>query len=103
VNRYITDEQRDRRLIFKATLRAEASWLFFRVARSTRMFQISALRSRLEKQPADLRRHHYYLRDCALPSPFLRPSVVANPTTECDANYYARYAESGHTGRLHCK
>ncbi len=65
MNRYITDEQRDRRLIFKATLRAGASWLFFRVARSTRMIQISALRSRLGKQPAALRRHHYYLRACA--------------------------------------
>jgi hypothetical protein len=29
----------------------QASWLFFGVARSTRMIQIWALRSRLEKQP----------------------------------------------------
>ena len=31
---YVTDEQRGRRPIFIATLRAVASWLFFRVARS---------------------------------------------------------------------
>jgi hypothetical protein len=30
-------------------------WLFFRVARSTGMIQIAALRSRLENQPTDLR------------------------------------------------
>jgi hypothetical protein len=32
-----TDEQRSRRPIFIATLRAAASWLFFRVARSLRI------------------------------------------------------------------
>jgi hypothetical protein len=66
LNRYVTDEQRGRRPIFNATLRAEASWLFFRVARSTRMTQIWALRSRLEKQLTDLRRRHHYLRDGTL-------------------------------------
>jgi hypothetical protein len=55
MNRYVTDEQRSRRPIFIATLWAGASWLFFRVARSTRMTQIWVLRSRLEKQPTDLR------------------------------------------------
>jgi len=35
--RDVTDEQRGRRPIFNATLRAAASWPFFRVARSTRM------------------------------------------------------------------
>ena len=64
--RDVTDEQRSRRPIFKATLRAAASWLFFCVARSTRMTQIWALRSRLEKQPTDLRRHHHYMRDGTL-------------------------------------
>jgi hypothetical protein len=44
----VTDEQRSRRPIFIATLWAGASWLFFRVARSTRMTQIWALRSRLK-------------------------------------------------------
>ena len=66
LNRYVTDEQRSRRPIFNATLRAGASWLFFCVARSTRMIQIWALRSRLEKQPTDRRRRHHYLRDGTL-------------------------------------
>ena len=35
--RYVTDEQRSRRPIFIATLRAAASWLFFRVAHSSRI------------------------------------------------------------------
>jgi hypothetical protein len=66
LNRYVTDQQRSRRPIFKATLRAAASWLFFRVARSTVMIQISALRSRLEKQPTDLRPYASFIRDDAL-------------------------------------
>jgi hypothetical protein len=37
LNRYVTDEQRGRRPIFIATLRAVASWLFFCVARSLRI------------------------------------------------------------------
>jgi len=37
--RDVTDEQRGRRPIFNATLRAAAGWLFFRVARSARMDQ----------------------------------------------------------------
>jgi hypothetical protein len=65
LNRY---EQRSRRPVFNATLRAVASWLFFRVARSARMDQKWALRSRLEKQPTDLRRHHHYMRDGTLAS-----------------------------------
>ena len=68
VGRDVTDEQRGRRPIFNTTLRAGAGWLFFRVARSTRMTQIWALRSRLEKQPTDRRRRHHYLRDGALVS-----------------------------------
>src|SRR5580698_10266228 len=62
-DRYVTDEQRSSRPIFNATLRAAASWLFFRVARSTVMIQIAALRSRLEKQPTDLRRSSRDLGD----------------------------------------
>ena len=34
LDRYVTDEQRGRRPIFIATLRAAAGWLFFGVARS---------------------------------------------------------------------
>ncbi|MEY2605214.1 MAG: hypothetical protein QOH31_3030 [Verrucomicrobiota bacterium] len=37
LNRYVTDEQRSRRPIFNATLRAASGWLFFRVARSLRI------------------------------------------------------------------
>jgi hypothetical protein len=37
LKRYVTDEQRSRRSIFNATLRAAANWLFFRVARSSRI------------------------------------------------------------------
>jgi hypothetical protein len=37
MNRYATDEQRRRRPIFIATLRAEASWLFLGVASSLRI------------------------------------------------------------------
>ncbi len=37
VGRDVTDEQRSRRPIFNATLRAAGGWLFFRVARSARM------------------------------------------------------------------
>jgi hypothetical protein len=62
----VTDEQRSRRPIFIATLWAGASWLFFRVARSTRMTQIWALRSRLEKQPTDLRQKACYFGDRTL-------------------------------------
>src|SRR5271166_6918516 len=71
LNRYVTDEQRGRPPIFNATLRAAVGWLFFCVARSTRMTQIWALyrqsgSDRLEKQPTDLRRRHHYMRDGTL-------------------------------------
>ena len=62
LNRYVTGEQRSRRPIFIATLRAGASWLFFHVARSPRMTQKWVLRSRLEKQSTDLRRNPSSLR-----------------------------------------
>ena len=49
---------------------AGASWLFFRVARSTRMTKIWALRQsgsdRLEKQPTDLRQNTSYFGDRTL-------------------------------------
>ena len=66
LNGYVTDEQRSCRPIFIATPWAASSWLFFRVARSTRMNQIWALRSRLEKQPTDRRRKPCYLWDRTL-------------------------------------
>jgi hypothetical protein len=50
----------------RQTLLAAAGRLFFRVARSTRMTQIWALRLRLEKQPTDLRRNSRDLGDGTL-------------------------------------
>jgi tetratricopeptide (TPR) repeat protein len=55
-----------RRPIFIATLRAGAGWLIFCVAHSTRMILIWALRSRLEKQPTDLRQNTCYFGDRTL-------------------------------------
>jgi hypothetical protein len=66
LDRYVTDEQRSRRPIFIATLRAGASWLFFRVARSTRMTKIWVLRSRLEKQPTGRQQSTSYFGDRTL-------------------------------------
>src|SRR5271165_1830049 len=67
----ISESIRDRRATrppahFHRNLRAGASWLFFRVARSTRMTQIWVLRSRLEKQPTDLRQYTCYFGDRTL-------------------------------------
>jgi hypothetical protein len=66
MERGVTDEQRGRRPIFIAILWAGASWLFFCVALSARMIQIGALRSRLEKQPTDLRQNTCYFGDRTL-------------------------------------
>jgi len=55
-----------RRPIFNATLWAAAGWPFFRVARSTRINSDMGASLALEKQPTDLRRRHYYMRDGAL-------------------------------------
>ena len=67
LNRYVTDEQRSRRPIFIATLRAVASWLFFRVARSLRInsdmlvVSASAARTALKKsQLTDGESHAIY-------------------------------------------
>jgi hypothetical protein len=54
------------------------SWLFFRVARSTRMnpdmgaslHYSQSGSDRLEKQPTDLRWRHHYIRDGALNGPY---------------------------------
>jgi hypothetical protein len=80
LKRYVTDEQRNRRPIFIATLRAAATWLFFRVAppatlrvamragRSLRIKSRYARRyrqsgsDRLEKQPTDRRRNIHVFR-----------------------------------------
>jgi hypothetical protein len=83
LNRYVTDEQRGHRPIFIATLWAGASWLFFRVARSTRMTRIWALLPavrlgpRLEKQPTDLRQNTSYFGDRTLaPSDALASTAI---------------------------
>ena len=62
----MTEEQQSSLPIFNATLLAAVGWSFFRVARSTVMRQIAALRSRLEKQPPDLLRSPRDLGDGAL-------------------------------------
>jgi hypothetical protein len=62
LNRYVTDEQRSRRPIFIATLRAAPSWLLFRVARSLRIDPDMLVGPRLEKQPTDLRRKDMLFR-----------------------------------------
>src|ERR1700759_4294874 len=49
LNRYVTDEQRSRRPIFNATLRAGASWRFFPVRRFARITQLRGPWSRLLK------------------------------------------------------
>jgi len=85
LNRYVTDEQRRRRPIFFATLWAGAGWLFFRVTRSTRMAHIRALRSRLEKQPTDLRQYTSYLGDRTLGE--LPVSVMTEKKAQRNASY----------------
>jgi hypothetical protein len=59
--RYVTNEQRRRRTLFKPTLWAVASWLIFCVAHSLRIDFRYARRSRLENQPTDRRRYASYL------------------------------------------
>src|ERR1700691_2345736 len=77
LHRYVTDEQRSRRPIFIATLRAVGQLGFFPGSRSAPlepimgarpppMNQIWALRSRLEKQPTGRRRKPCYLWDRTL-------------------------------------
>ena len=68
-NRYVTDEQRRRRPIFIATLRAGASWLFFCVALSTRIIKIWVFVRALKKQPTDSRQSSCYFGDRTLGEP----------------------------------
>jgi len=59
--RYVTNEQRRRRTLFKPTLWAVASWLIFYVAHSLRIdLDMLVVRS-LENQPTDRRRYASYL------------------------------------------
>jgi hypothetical protein len=54
-----------------------ASWLFFRVARSTRMNPDMGASLAPEKQPTDLRRRHHYVRDGALERPQMTPILAS--------------------------
>ena len=71
--RYVTDEQRSRRPIFIATLRAAASWLFFRVARSSRIdLDLLVARALKNSQLTCGERHAYFgNRTLAWPGPGL--------------------------------
>src|SRR5258706_14461406 len=66
LNRYVTDEQRGRRPIFIATLRAAAGWLFFRVARSLRINQDMLVARALKNSQTDQRRKPCYFADRTL-------------------------------------
>src|SRR6516165_5145808 len=59
--RYVTDEQLSRRPIFIATLRAAASWLFFRVAHSSRIdLDMIVARALKNSQLTGGERHAYF-------------------------------------------
>ena len=61
LNGYVTDEQRSRRSIFIATLWAVASWLFFRVARSSRIdLDMLVARALKNSQLTGGERHAYF-------------------------------------------
>jgi hypothetical protein len=61
LDRYVTDEQRSCRPIFIATLRAAASWLFFRVARSSRIaLDMNVARALKNSQLTCGERHAYF-------------------------------------------
>jgi len=76
LNRYVTDEQRSRRPIFIATHWAAASWLFFRVARSSRIdLDILVVHALKNSQLTCGERHAYFgdrtlSRSCHFHSPF---------------------------------
>jgi hypothetical protein len=59
------------------------------------MIQISALRSRLEKPPTDLRPYASYIRDDALALPTPGTSLPLNPSFELLSIYRAAIARNG--------
>ena len=68
--RYATDEQRGRRPIFIATLWAAASWLFFRVARSSRIdLDMLVARALKNSQLTCGERHAYFGDRTLVPCP----------------------------------
>src|SRR6516162_1041440 len=66
LERYVTDEQRSRRPIFIATLRAAASWLFFRVARSSRIDLDMLVARALKNSQLTCGERHAYFGDRTL-------------------------------------
>ena len=75
--RYVTDEQRSRRLIFIATLWAAASWLFFYVARSSRIDLDMFVSRALKNSQLTCGERHAYFGD-RTPVTELRGLVVAH-------------------------
>ena len=66
LERYVTDEQHSRRPIFIATLRAAASWLFFRVARSSRIDLDMIVARALKNSQLTCGERHAYFGDRTL-------------------------------------
>jgi len=66
LNRYVTDEQRSRRPIFIATLWAAAGWLFFRVARSSRIDSDMLVARALKNSQLTCGERHAYFGDRTL-------------------------------------
>src|SRR5262249_10941710 len=66
LDRYVTDEQRSRRPIFIATLWAAASWLFFRVARSSRIDLDMLVARALKNSQLTCGERHAYFGDRTL-------------------------------------
>ena len=64
--RYVTGEQRSRRPIFIATLWAAASWLFFRVARSSRIDSDMIVARALKNSQLTCGERHAYFGDRTL-------------------------------------
>jgi len=59
--RYVTNEQRRRRTLFKPTLWAVVSWLIFCVAHSLRIDSDMLVVRALKNQPTDRRRYASHL------------------------------------------
>jgi hypothetical protein len=66
---YVIDEQRSRRPIFIVTLRAAASWLFFRVARSSRIDSDMIVARVLKNSQLTCGEIHAYFGDRTLETP----------------------------------
>jgi hypothetical protein len=83
LNRYVTDEQRSRRSIFIATLRAAAGWLFFRVARSSRIGSDMLVARALKNSQLTCGERHAYFGDRTL----ARAMAATIGLDRCAANF----------------